>query len=408
MQPGQDPFSHFIIGSLPMTEDSIPPDTLGRTVASLFDASPKLPGLLIIEGDRLCGVISRDGFNQRLARKYGIEIAYSRPILGLFGGIFDIRQTALLVVEESSAVKDVAELCLHRDEEFIFEPVIVHRPRRAYGLINFHDLLIAQTRLLSETYREASQQKELADEANRTKSQFLANVSHELRTPLTAILGYTEIVLEDLGAEGNSSTETIQRLNNIHKAGEHLLSIISSLLDISKIESGRIDLYVEAFDLRELVEEVAETIKPLAAAKENRLEVFLHREIGEMSTDITKLRQNLFNLLSNAAKFTKEGVIRMEVRRIPEIFPEIIEFKISDTGIGMTREQMDRVFDPFTQADASTTRIYGGTGLGLTVTRNFCNLMGGDIIVESTPGAGTTFTMTLPAALPLTQPRGKF
>ena len=406
MQEEQDPFSHFNVCNLPMSEDSIPPDTLGRTVASLFEASPKLPGLLITDGDRLCGVVSRDGFNQMLARQYGIEIAYSRPILGLFGGIFDLRKSPLLVVDEALTVREVAELCLQRDDEFIYEPIIVHRPERKYGLIDFHDLLISQTRLLSETSRVASQQKELADAANRTKSQFLANVSHELRTPLTAILGYTEIVLEDMGDQDPAS-ETIVRLHNIHKAGEHLLSIIGSLLDISKIESGRMELYIEPFDLRTLLEEVAATIKPLAASKENKLEVVLHGELGEMTTDITKLRQNLFNILSNAAKFTKQGSIRMDVQRKGNSRAETIEFRISDTGIGMTKEQMARVFDPFTQADASTTRIYGGTGLGLTVTQNYCHLMGGDISVESTPGVGTMFTMVLPAALPATHSRGK-
>jgi len=406
MQEERDPLGHFSVCNLPMTEDSIPPDTLGRTVASLFEASPKLPGLLITQGDRLCGVVSRDGFNQMLARQYGIEIAYSRPILGLFGGIFDIRRSPLLVVDETLTVREVAELCLQRDDEFIYEPIIVYRPDRKYGLIDFHDVLISQTRLLSETSRVASQQKELADAANRTKSQFLANVSHELRTPLTAILGYTEIVLEDMG-DADPASETIVRLQNIHKAGEHLLSIIGSLLDISKIESGRVELYIEPFDLPTLLEEVAATIKPLAASRNNKLDVVLHGELGEMATDITKLRQNLFNILSNAAKFTTEGSIRMEVQRKGNPPAGNIEFRISDTGIGMTEEQMARVFDPFTQADASTTRIYGGTGLGLTVTQNYCHLMGGDITVESRPGVGTTFIMVLPAALPASQSREK-
>jgi len=406
MYPEKDPFSQFIVGSLPMTEDSIPPKSLGRTVASFFESSPKLPGLLIVENDRLYGMVSRDGFNQRLARKYGIEIAYSRPVLGLFDGIFDIRQSPLLVVDESTTVKEAAELCLLRDQEFIYEPIIVHRPGGKYGLINFHDLLISQARLLSETYREARQQKELADEASHTKSQFLANVSHELRTPLTAILGYTEIVLEDL-AGANAAAETIHRLNNIHNAGEHLLSIIGSVLDIAKIESGRVDIFIERCDLRTLVEEVAETLKPLAESKENALEVRFLGEPGEICTDITKLRQNLFNLLSNAAKFTKNGIIRIDVNECQSEAREMIEFRVSDTGIGMSKEELKRVFEPFIQADASTTRIYGGTGLGLTVTQNYCHLMGGSISVESTPGVGTTFTMLLPNALPPSQPRGK-
>ena len=395
---GENAFSQFIVGSLPMTEDSIAPDTLGRNVAKLFESSPKLSGLLILDEGRLCGMVSREQFNQRLARKFGIEISYSRPILGLFDGIFDMRHTPLLVVGEEATVKEVAELCLHRNEELIYEPVIVHRPGRGHALVDFHDLLISQTRLLAETYSEALRQKELADEANSAKSQFLANVSHELRTPLTAILGYAEIVLEDMVGEAPGSP-TITRLNNICKAGEHLLTIIGSLLDIAKIESGRIELFIEPFDVRALVEEVAETLNPLATSKGNKLELTWENDPGEMISDVTKLRQNLFNLLSNAIKFTKQGSIGITVRRFFQESREMISFRVSDSGIGMTPQQMKKIFEPFTQADTSTTRNYGGTGLGLTVTLNFSHLMGGDIHVESSPGVGTSFTMVLPATL---------
>ena len=326
----------FIVGSLPMTEDSIPPGTLGHEVAARFQSSPNLSGLLIVKGDRLYGMVSRYEFNQRLAKKFGVEVSYWRPILSLFEGIFDIERTPLLVVEEESMVKEVVERCLQRNENLIYEPIIVHRPRRKYGLIDFHDLLLAQTRLLAETFREARRQKEIADQANRAKSHFLANVSHELRTPLTAILGYTEILLEDMASQDPSS-EPIQRLNNVHKAGDHLLTIISSLLDIAKIESGRMELFLETFDLRALVDEVAQTIRPLAASNGNNIEVIWHGQPGEMTTDITKLRQNLFNLLSNACKFTHDGVIRIEIGRVKKNGQDMVCFRISDTGIGIAR-----------------------------------------------------------------------
>ncbi len=360
---------------------------------------PKLSGLLIVEEEgRLCGMVLAGAVQPAPRPQIWHRDRLLAPDPGTFDGIFDIRHTPLLVIGEEATVKEVAELCLQRNEELIYEPVIVQRPGRRHALVDFHDLLISQTRLLAETYAEAIRLKELADEANIAKSQFLANVSHELRTPLTAILGYSEIVLEDM-VDADPGSPSIVRLNNISKAGEHLLTIISSLLDIAKIESGRIELFIETFDVRTLVEEVAETLNPLATSKGNKLEVTWENEPGEMNSDVTKLRQNLFNLLSNAIKFTKQGAIGVAVRRFAQESREMVSFRISDSGIGMTPEQMRRIFEPFTQADASTTRNYGGTGLGLTVTLNFCHLMGGDISVESTPGLGTSFTMVLPAML---------
>src|SRR5215813_10508021 len=322
------PAFNFIVGHLPMTEDSIPPGTLGHEVAAKFQSFPNLSGLLIVEGDKLRGMVSRYAFNQRLAKKFGVEVSYWRPILGLFEGIFDIKQSPLLVVEEDATVNEVVECCLQRNEHLIYEPIIVHRPKRKYGLLDFHDLLLAQTRLLAETFREARRQKELADQANRAKTHFLADVSHELRTPLTAILGYTEILLEDMASQDPSS-EPVQRLNNIHKAGNHLVAIIGSLLDIAKIESGRMELFVESFDLGALLHEVVETITPLAASNSNKIEVISDGP-PEMTTDITKLRQNLFNLLSNACKFTRNGVIRVEVERVQRSEREMVCFRISD------------------------------------------------------------------------------
>jgi signal transduction histidine kinase len=390
--------SNFIVGHLPMTEDSIPPGALGHEVAAKFQSFPNLSGLLIVESDRLRGMVSRYEFNQRLAKKFGVEVSYWRPILGLFEGIFDLEKRPLLVVQEEATVNEVVERCLQRSEHLIYEPIIVRRSKRKYGLLDFHDLLLAQTRLLAETFREARRQKEIADQANQAKTHFLANVSHELRTPLTAILGYAEILLEDMAREDPSS-EPIQRLNNIHKAGNHLLAIIGSLLDISKIESGRMELFVETFDLGALLDEVVETITPLATSNGNKIEVICAGPPGEMTTDITKLRQNLLNLLSNACKFTRNGVIRIEVDRAQKEEREMVCFRISDTGIGMSQEQISRIFEPFTQADASTTRKYGGTGLGLAVTRSYCELMGGEITVESSLNEGTTFTMYIAAVL---------
>lgn len=252
--------------------------------------------------------------------------------------------------------------------------------------------------------------KEAAEAANRAKSTFLANMSHELRTPLNAIIGYSEMLVEE--AQDCGYTEIAPDLEKIRSAGKHLLSLINDILDISKIEAGRMDLYVERFEVAQLVAEVQNTIRPIVEKNCNRLQVSLAPNLGSMTADLTKVRQALFNLLSNAAKFTQQGQIAIDARREVVIDEETtdrrpqsyIVFQVSDTGIGMTPEQMENVFKAFDQADASTTRQYGGTGLGLAITRHFCQMMGGEIQVSSELGAGSTFTIRLPARV---RPLGK-
>ncbi|HWB06717.1 MAG TPA: response regulator [Verrucomicrobiales bacterium] len=238
--------------------------------------------------------------------------------------------------------------------------------------------------------------KAAADDANQAKSAFLANMSHELRTPMNAIIGYSEMLQEE--AEDLQHPTFSSDLQKIHGAGKHLLSLINGILDLSKVEAGRMTLYLEEFDIAQLTRDVAATIRPLIAKNENRLIVECPPEIGLMRADVTKVRQVLFNLLSNAAKFTERGEIRLEVTRCTDsTAQDSLAFRIADTGIGIKPEQMERIFDAFSQADDSTTRKYGGTGLGLAISRKFCRLMGGDITVESEPGKGTAFTVTLPA-----------
>lgn len=237
--------------------------------------------------------------------------------------------------------------------------------------------------------------REAAETANRAKSQFLANMSHELRTPMNAIIGYSEMVIDeatDLGLDNS-----VADLRKIQAAGKHLLALISDILDLSKIEAGRMELYPETFDVQGMIRDLAATIQPLVDKNGNQLTVDVAPGVGSMHTDLTKVRQMMLNLLSNACKFTSEGAVRIAVR------PETIDgrawmiFQVADSGIGMEQDRVSKVFEAFTQADASTTRKYGGTGLGLTITRKFCEMMGGDIAVESTIGVGTTFTIRLPA-----------
>jgi len=232
-----------------------------------------------------------------------------------------------------------------------------------------------------------------AERANQAKSQFLANMSHELRTPLNAIIGYSEMLQEEATEEGQEGF--IPDLEKIHRAGRHLLALINDILDLSKVEAGKMELYLERFILRDLLAEVAATAQPLVLQNGNRLEVEVSSHLGRMTADVTKVRQILLNLLSNAAKFTEGGVIRL-VASPWDSDPYAMGLRVVDDGIGMTQEQLDRLFQAFSQAQASTSRNYGGTGLGLAISRHFARMMGGDITVESEPGAGTTFTVRLP------------
>jgi PAS domain S-box-containing protein len=233
-----------------------------------------------------------------------------------------------------------------------------------------------------------------AEHANQTKSQFLANMSHELRTPLNAILGYSEMLTEEAHDDGNE--EYIPDLDKIHSAGKHLLALINDVLDLSKIEAGKMELYLESFDVAALMEEVSTTVRPLVEKNSNVLTVRCAEDSGEMYGDITRMRQSLLNLLSNASKFTENGTIVAEVSVEREPAGETLVFAVTDSGIGMTDEQASRLFEAFTQADASTSKRFGGTGLGLTITRKFCQMMGGDVEVQSEEGVGSTFTMRLP------------
>jgi signal transduction histidine kinase len=232
------------------------------------------------------------------------------------------------------------------------------------------------------------------EEATRHKSAFLANMSHELRTPLNAIIGYSEMLQEE--AEEIGEEAFIPDLQKVNAAGKHLLGLINDILDLSKIEAGRMDLYLEDFEVGHLVRDVEAIVQPLVEKNGNALVVECPDDVGSMHADQTKVRQTLFNLLSNAAKFTDHGTISLRVERESD---DWITFAVSDTGIGMTQEQLGRLFEAFSQAEASTRARYGGTGLGLAISRHFCRLMGGDLTVESSYGRGSTFTVRLPAVV---------
>ena len=257
---------------------------------------------------------------------------------------------------------------------------------------------VRSERRLRELNEKLEIARDEAIEASRAKSAFLANMSHELRTPLNAIIGYSEIVLEELRGRTDQVGVDVRK---IHSAGNHLLGIISDILDLSKIEAGRMELHIEAFAVRDMLADVVNTAQRLMTPNHNAFELHVNGEVGEMQADLTRVRQILFNLLSNAGKFTERGRVALEVRRVPsgsgDPAGDWFEFVVADNGIGMAPEQVHRLFQTFYQGDSSTTRKYGGTGLGLAISRRFCQMMAGEVVVESTPGSGSTFRVRLPA-----------
>jgi PAS domain S-box-containing protein len=312
------------------------------------------------------------------------------------------RSEAVGYTEQALASRSVQVISQRRrkdgsivDVEVLGVPVVVNG-RRVGLMALYHDI----TELLRARHD--------AEQANSAKSQFLASMSHELRTPLNAIIGYSEMLQEDAADRGDASS--IPDLQKIHSAGKHLLALINDVLDLSKIEAGKMELFLESFDIAPLVDQVATTVRPLVEKNANRLTVQCAQGLGAMHSDATRLRQVLLNLLSNASKFTDHGQITLDVAR----GGDDVVFQVRDTGIGMTPEQLGRLFEAFTQAEASTAAKYGGTGLGLAISRRFCQLMGGDVAVDSTAGAGSTFTVRLPASGPApasdagdgTRPRG--
>ena len=263
---------------------------------------------------------------------------------------------------------------------------------------------LEQARAAAEQARlVAEQARAQAEAANLSKSSFLANMSHELRTPLNAVIGYTEMLQEDFEGRGDLA-QARGDLDRIKGASRHLLQMINDVLDLSKIEADRIELSVERFEIAGLLDQVASTTQPLLAANGNRLELADMQGLGTLQSDLTRLRQVLFNLVSNAAKFTHEGCIRIEVTRGHDAGgrPSVV-FEVRDTGIGMTPSQLGRLFQPFMQADADTTRHYGGTGLGLAISRRLCRLLGGDLTAASQAGQGSQFRASVLAHLPLAE-----
>jgi len=320
--------------------------------------------------------------------------------LVLVGAVIVLAGFEPLLASHATALPGVASL-------FFFVMNIVMVTSLVYAAIRYFAALLAaekagQHRLIAQLGESSSElanvlaqlrdRNQALVEASEHKSRFVATMSHELRTPLNAIIGYSEMLQED--AEDLGETSRVEDLQKINLSGKHLLGLINGVLDLSKIEAGRMEFMDDRCVVQSLIDEVATVAKPLADKRGNRLVVQCMDPGGELHTDVTKVRQVLFNLLSNAAKFTDSGTITLSARSLTG--GHDVEFAVQDTGIGLTQEQLGRLFKEFSQAEASTSRRYGGTGLGLALSRKLAQALGGDITVTSAPGVGSTFTFTLP------------
>ena len=302
-----------------------------------------------------------------------------------------------------SGVRALLAVPLLREDRIIGGLVVRRREPGEFSLelVDLLGTFAAQSALTIQNarlFREIEEKGRQIEIASRHKSQFLANMSHELRTPLNAIIGVTDLLLED-ARDLADRADQVEPLERVMRAGRHLLALINDVLDLSKIEAGKMELYLESFPIAPLLNDVSETVRTIAEGNGTALSIECAADIGTMRADATRVRQALLNLASNAVKFTQNGRVTIAATRVLSQTGEVIVLRVSDTGIGMAPEQTARLFQDFTQADASTTRKYGGTGLGLAISRRFCRMMGGDITVDSAPGQGSTFTITLPAAV---------
>ncbi len=369
------------------------PDSL---IQELADSEAALHEPIGAKADQTSLIHDLTGLLQHHAERYKLPYVLNIPLMAqqqLVGVLTFFSQDASSFTLETKA-------CLNTIANLV--GTAIYNMRLFEQVQNYASNLEAEVAVRTTDLRTANEKlktaRDLANEASRAKSVFLANMSHELRTPLNAILGYSELLQDE--AQDLNQPDFVPPLQKIHSAGKHLLNLISDILDLSKIEAGKMQLYPENFKISNMVDEVVNTSSPLIEKNSNALQVLYADNLGLMWADMTKVRQVLFNLLSNACKFTEKGQIKLEVSRQTINGGDWINFRVTDTGIGMSAEQLKKLFKEFSQADPSTTRKYGGTGLGLVISQRFSQMMGGNITVKSELGKGSVFLIRLPAHLP--------
>lgn len=350
----------------------------------------------IIDVDRAVRLLRVDFYHPRVADIVKSERKWLLLVAGLPMLVMGLVLAGLVHVIVARPIQELVTATRRVSEGEIAVRLAENRQDEFGSLAKFFNQMLAR---LESNQRELAVALEEAETANRAKSAFLANMSHELRTPMNAILGYSEMLEEDATSAGHH--EYVGDLKRIRASGAYLLSLINDILDLSKIEAGKFELYPERFEIAPLMEDVMLTVKPLIERNENTGELHVGRGVAGILTDMTRLRQILFNLLSNAAKFTHRGHIKFDAEYVlGDSDQPSIAFHVEDTGIGIEPQKLANLFEDFTQADASTTRKYGGTGLGLSISRRFAGLMGGKLSVVSQPGRGSRFTVVLPLHMP--------
>lgn len=397
------------VGILDAHETQVSQQSRNSVVAELFQKNPSLPGILVTNESedqaeiKLSGLIPRAPFLERLSHKFWPELFLPRAV----DTLTEILRLDPLVINEDFPVEEASFLAMQRPTDQVFEPIILRRQSGKYSLLDIHTLMVAQAQALQAANQQVPEQKQAAELANEAKSRFLANMSHEIRTPLTSILGYAdELLTDDL-----SEAETRQAVDMVARNGRHLLELVNDILDLSKIEADRLSVEIMDVSPATIASDVVSTLRGKADEKQLDLQVRFRGDIPEtIQSDPTRLRQILTNLVGNAIKFTTEGSVQVWLSMSPRSVdvsrvetdenssPEtqsLLHFDVVDTGVGITPKQIEQLFQPFTQADSTTTRKFGGTGLGLTISRTLARLLGGDVTVQSVLNRGSTFTASV-------------
>jgi signal transduction histidine kinase/DNA-binding response OmpR family regulator len=377
------------VAELPVFDARVSPNAMTAVVADMFERQPHLVGVLLADGQELFGVVSRASFLERMSQPFALELYMKRPIRAMHDAV----NTEPDVISGTRGIHEAAHAALSRSMAKVYDPVVILDAAGRLRLLDVHTLLLAQSRLLALASETVQRAKEAAEAASVAKSQFLANMSHEIRTPLTAILGFAE----NLSDNDLSEAERRSAVNTILRNGEHLLEIINDILDLSKIEAGRLDVELLPISPARIAADVLSVMRVRADSKRLPLLLRYRGPVPEtIQSDPTRLRQILINLIGNAIKFTQNGHVALEIELLGRQGDSPrLQFDVIDTGIGMTPAQSSRLFEAFTQADGSTTRRYGGTGLGLVISRRLARMLGGDVTATSSPGRGSVFRVSI-------------